>query len=333
MSKPIIFLLFVAAFLNPPAGTALAQNQPQTTKAPVRLETEILKTIVFISVDARRPGRLGRSNPYNGTGFLVGVPDNRIPLIPKDRTNAYLVTNRHIAQGIDQCEQLQVDRMYVTLNLKDPINGNRAEKIPLKLSSEIHWYFPQDPAIDLAVLPVVVSDKYDFRFISIDQFLSSEIIDTKNVVPGDRVLTGGFYSGYAGLHEIQPILREGVLAMVPDGPMMTTTCAPGNVFLADVHIIPGNSGSPLFIIPTLGLGVGIGGVGAQNAFGLLGVVSGYMSETAGLTLRASTTWNGTINSNSGITMIMPAQQLIDLLNTPELQHRRNGEPALTQVLQ
>ena len=41
--------------------------------------------------------------------------------------------------------------------------------------------------------------------------------------------------------------------MLPDGPMTTTLCGSGNVYLADVHVIPGNSGSPIFIIPALGL--------------------------------------------------------------------------------
>jgi hypothetical protein len=325
-------LILGLVFLNPLMGAVLAQNQSRAT-APARPETEILKTIVFITVEARKPGRLGRSVPYNGTGFLVSVPDNRIPRIPKDRTNVYLVTNRHVAQGIDNCEQLLIDKMYVTLNLKDPINGNRAEQLRLELSPEIHWYFPQDKAIDLAVMPVYVSDKYDFRYIDLDQFLTSEILERKNVVPGDRVLTGGFYSGYAGLHEIQPIMREGILAMVPDGPMTTTLCAPGKVYLADLHVIPGNSGSPIFVIPTLGLGAGVGLGGVPNTFGLLGVVSGYMGESENFTLRASTTWTGALNANSGIAMVMPAQQLRDLLNTPELQRRRNGEAALIQAIQ
>jgi hypothetical protein len=127
-------LLLFVVFLNPFMGDALAQNQPGTTAVPARLETEILKTIVFITVDARKPGRLGRSFPYFGTGFLVSVPDDRIPRIPPDRTNVYLVTNRHIAQGIDQdekgnCEALQIDKMSVMLNLKIPVNGIRTEQV------------------------------------------------------------------------------------------------------------------------------------------------------------------------------------------------------------
>jgi hypothetical protein len=124
---------------------------------------------------------------------------------------------------------------------------------------------------------------------------------------------------------MQPILREGVLAMLPDGPMTTTLCGSGNVYLADVHVIPGNSGSPIFIIPGLGLGANESLLGVPNTFGLLGVVSGYMYENEDMTLTATTTWKGSINANSGISVVVPAQQLRDLLESPELQRLRDEQ--------
>jgi hypothetical protein len=180
-----------------------------------------------------------------------------------------------------------------------------------------------DKAVDLAVIPFTLPnmDDFDFQTISSEQFLTSDIIDKQHIVPGDKVLTGGYFYHYAGLHEIQPILREGVLAMLPDGPMTTTLCGPGDVYLADVHIIPGNSGSPIFIVPELGFLVRV--PSGQNTFGLLGVVSGYMYETENMTLRASTTWKVAVNANSGISVVVPAQQLKDLLESPELQGMRD----------
>jgi hypothetical protein len=169
------------------------------------------------------------------------------------------------------------------------------------MRGSVHWYFP----------------------LSSEIVLTSETLEKQNVVPGDRVLTAGFFFAYAGLHQIQPILREGVLAMLPDGPMTTTTCKSGSVYLADVHITPGNSGSPIFIIPALGLGAGEQLGGVPSVFGLLGVVSGYMQETSDLTLRASTTWQASIQANSGVSVVVPAQQLKELLYSPELQHLRD----------
>jgi hypothetical protein len=299
---------------------------------PIRAETEILKTVVFITVEAKepdqpakegKPAKRGERVSIGGTGFLVTVPDKRL----NNGIFIYIVTNRHVAEAIEQdekanCTPLSVQKMYVTMNLKEPVNGNRSDREPLTFFQEVHWYFPKNEAIDLAVIPFVPSNKVDFRFISLEQFLTTEILD-KQVVPGDKVLTGGYFYLYPGFREFQPILREGVLSMLPDEPMGTTTCKFGNVYLADVHIIAGNSGSPIFIIPALPMNTGTSFGGPQNTFGLLGVVSGYMQETEDLTLRASTTWKASVYPNSGISVVVPAQQLKDLLESPELQRIRD----------
>jgi hypothetical protein len=269
------------------SGTSWAEpQQPSTTRA-LRAETEILKTIVFITIEAKEPDqpkKPGKLVTFHGTGFLVSVSDTRL----KDAIFVYIVTNRHVALAAEQDQKgnlvpLQILKSYVTLNLKEPLNGKRSDRVDISDSQRHEWHFPADESSDLAVMPFGVSAKYDFRVVSSQQLLTSEILDKQQVVPGDRVLTGGFFLSYAGLHEIQPILREGILAMLPDGPMTTTTGKPGNVYLADVHVIPGNSGSPIFIIPALPMGSGVTLGGAPNTFGLLGVVSGYMYETEDMT--------------------------------------------------
>jgi len=330
--------MILAALVLPSAmDEARAQANPPAATNPVRAETQLSKIVVFISVEleaSNQPEHPSRSNSsaelkkptmFYGTGFLVSVPDSRLS---NGRGFGYLVTNRHVAEAIEQdengnCEAHQIKQTFVTMNLKEPINGIRSDRQPLEMSQQIHWYFPEDQAIDLAVIPFAAADKYDAVSLSADYLLTSQALEKDNIVPGDRILTAGFFFAYAGLHEIQPIVREGVLAMLPDGPMTTTTCKSGSVYLADVHITPGNSGSPIFIIPALGLGAGeyLGGV--PSTFGLLGVVSGYMQETSNLTLRASTTWQASVEANSGVSVVVPAQQLRELLYGPGLQHLRD----------
>ncbi len=339
MNKKRQVLLFSALLLISASNRLSAQAQPTLTPKPIRAETEILKTVVFITIEAKRPDepakpgkqgnppippKVGETVQIGGTGFLVTVPDSRV----SSGRFIYLVTNRHVAEAIEQdgkgnCKPLQVQKTYITMNLKEPVNGNRADREPLTFSQQFHWYFPKDEAIDLAVIPFVVDIKYDYQVISSEQFLTTQILDQRQVVPGDKVLTGGYFYLYGGSHEVQPLLREGVLAMLPDGPMGTTTCKSGGVYLADVHIIAGNSGSPIFIIPGLPMNTGVSFGGAHNTFGLLGVVSGYMQETENLKLKASTTWKASVYVNSGISVVVPAQQLNDLLESPELQRLRD----------
>lgn len=328
MKKTSLTAVLITLLLAPIVLATDLQTQPATSSNPARVETQILKTIVFIEVDADEPvepGRPEQSVKLWGTGFLVSVPDSRLG---KNASFTYLVTNRHVAQAIEQdkngnCVSLHIRQMHVRLNLKEPIGGRRLAKLQIPLSGDIHWFFPKDEASDLAVIPFGISDKYDLIPISSKMFLTEENLNQNRVGPGDKVLTGGFYSGYMGLHEIQPILREGVMAMRPDGPMLTTLCKPGVVYLADVHVIPGNSGSPIFIIPSLGLGANASIGGLPDVFGLLGVISGYMYESEDFTLRASTTWKGSLNANSGISVVVPAQQLKELLDCPDLQRQRD----------
>jgi hypothetical protein len=301
-------------------------DAPQTSSAPAtqpRIETQISKSIVFISAIAKWPdkdGQPGKRDDFGGTGFLVSVGDSRLGKDPNgnDSRFSYLVTNRHVALGIETnadgtCSARQILQMFVVMNLKDPVNGRRSTVVPLPQPT--HWYFPEDPAIDLAAIPLGTPDALDVLTVGVETFLLPEVIKKQQVVPGDKVLTGGFYNGFPGLHEIQPILRQGVLAMMPDGPMTTTVCGQGTVYLADIHIIPGNSGSPLFVMPSLQIGV-------PMTFGLLGVVSGYMIEKEDATLTATTTWTGSVNANSGIAMVVPAEQLKVLLDGPELKQLR-----------
>jgi hypothetical protein len=337
MVKPNSAIFLVILLLGPGAGTVAPQAPPtqgpsdgaQTTSATgsePRIETQVSKSIVFISALAKWPdkdGQPGARADFGGTGFFVSVGDSRLGKNPqgKETRFSYLVTNRHVALGIEtnpdgSCSSKQIIQMFVSGNLVNPVNGNRSVTVPL--SPQAHWYFPQNPAVDLAVMPFGVADDVDALTIPVEMFLLPDVIAKQQVVPGDKVLTGGFYDGFPGLHEIQPILREGVLAMMPDGPMTTTVCGQGIVYLADIHVIPGNSGSPLFVMPSFQIGV-------PSTFGLLGVVSGYMIERENASLTATTTWAGSVNANSGIAMVVPAEQLRELLNIPELKQLREQQ--------
>lgn len=136
-------------------------------------------------------------------------------------------------------------------------------------------------------------------------------------------MTCGFFLHYAGAHQFQPILREGSLAMVPDDSLEVPIGGKAKVYLADLHIIPGNSGSPLFLAPAATLGGLVTDGQGGLPYGLLGVVSGFMWEDNKLTLHAATDLEGTVHANSGIALVVPVGQLKALLDSSELQHERD----------
>jgi hypothetical protein len=209
----------------------------------------------------------------------------------------------------------------IILNLKNPVNGDRIDSIHLPIPTR--WYFPDDPAIDLAVLPFATPDKYDAEALPMNIFLTSDLWQPLSVQTGDRLLTVGFFRLYTGTHRFQPMMRQGSLAMIPDDAIQLPCGGSGKIYLADVHIISGNSGSPIFLGFRMSLGGLAGPPGGGSPYGLLGVVSGYMYEDSDLTLRTSTDYEAVIHANSGIAMVVPADQLKALLYSAPLQQLRD----------
>jgi hypothetical protein len=267
----------------------------------------------------------GSDAVLNGTGFLVGVADSRLPT---GGQFPYLVTNRHIAQAIfkdqgEACKVHAVKKFSVFFNVKAEGTEDRMKEEELDITGRGGWVFPDDPGIDLALLSLSFRDSADVSYIATDVFVSPENRKKFGVGQGDRLLTTGFFQHYAGTHQFQPIVREGSLAMIPDDKMAGVLCKPAQVYLADVHIIPGNSGSPMFV----GLRAFMGGLVTPSDGGspylLLGVVSGYMYEDLALDLRPASDFDKVVHANSGIAVVVPAEQIRDLLFSPTLQQQRD----------
>jgi hypothetical protein len=110
------------------------------------------------------------------------------------------------------------------------------------------------------------------------------------------------------------------MAMMPSERMITTLHQLGNLYLADMHVFGGNSGSPAFVDL----------VGFQSKFlsfsgfpyRLIGVVSGYLDESPDGELTTTAETDRPSKSNSGVASIVPADALIDLLLSPALAAMR-----------
>jgi hypothetical protein len=177
--------------------------------------------------------------------------------------------------------------------------------------------------VDLAVLPLAPDLKrFDYQPLPLSMFATKDVIATQQIAEGDSVLFAGFFYQYPGQKKIEPIVRQGILAMMPDEELKTTLGKPGRVYLADVHVFGGNSGSPMV--------VNVGGyrngslVMGGFPYLLLGIVSGYY-ETADFKLETAATLTGEANANSGISIVVPAEQLKALLESPQLQRLRDSQ--------
>jgi len=253
-----------------------------------------------------------------GTCFFVYFEDSRLG---KERGFAYLVTNRHMAvPGIEKGFSYPVQQVSLRLNLHSPEGGKESFEGNIPLGETIHWFFPIDEGVDLAVLPVSPDEKrFDYLPINLSMLATKDKVESANIDPGDNVVFAGYFYQFGGEKKIQPIVREGVLAMMPDEEIKTTLQKPGHLYLADVHAFHGNSGSPVLVNAG---GVRNGSISPSNYL-LLGVISGYYPEGEIFSVPAAVL-TAEVHDNSGIATVVPAYELKALLDSAPLQAARDA---------
>ena len=95
---------------------------------------------------------------------------------------------------------------------------------------------------------------------------------------------------------------------------------PRHLYLADMHVFHGNSGSPAFVNLS---GMHNGGLMVGQDYRLLGVVNGEVFEDEDFNLTLTTTVKGKAYANSGVSTIVPVDDLKTLLDDPRLQRMRD----------
>lgn len=299
-----------------------AQTQPAQQSSPTIDET-LAKTVGFISV----PYRSGAKTQYvSGTCFFVTVLDDRLG---KGAGFLYTVTNRHVAMAEGADPKTLLPEVYVYVNLSKPAGDSAIFQDKIPLAGTTRWYFPSDETVDLAVLPTVPKPSlFDIEGIDTSLFATSEAIKSERINIGDTVFFIGFFFQFPGKKRAEPVYRHGEIAMMPidpipiiDGRDQKTTTSE-HLYLADAHAFHGNSGSPLF--------VQVGGYrnGTMSLGGfpyqLIGVVNGFVPEQSDINATGAATFESSDKPNSGILTFVPAQELKDLLDNPELKKLREA---------
>jgi hypothetical protein len=317
-----LVLCFYLALLTASAQQSTPGQAPiaTATAPPQAFTEEIRKTVAFLEVDYQDGPK---PKGLIGTCFFVMLLDKRLG---ENQGFVYLVTNRHVAQpGIDLGTAYPVLGAFLRLNLVTPQGGIQSVQQSIAPANQLRWYFPQDDAVDLAILLLAPNQSiYSYEQIPSSLIATSDQVKAGDVVVGDRVVFAGYFSNFPGQNHIEPIVREGVVAMLPDEPMDTTLHKPGQLYLADLHAFHGNSGSPVFV--SLG-GAHHGQFVVGENYRLLGLISGYYPESVGYSVPAATVLTGEVHDNSGIATIVPADELNKLLNSAEVQAARDKHVA------
>jgi hypothetical protein len=307
-----------------------AQNPPQTTQPPAEPGmTQIRKCVTFIQLLCKEGNQ---EFDVRGTGFFIAYPDSRLG---KEGGFIYLVTNRHIAQCWNDSDRpMQVERISIRLNRRQAEGDSIAQDLVLNPIGNVPWVLPQDDSVDLAIFPILPDiNRFDFKVVPVSILMGKDELAQQGITEGEPVFFAGFFYQFPGVKRMEPIIRQGIIAMMPQDkvPFVGTAM---KVYLADLHVFGGNSGSPAFINLS---GYHRGGMvlGADN-YRLLGVVNGEVTEDEKFNLELATTLKGTGKGNSGVSTIVPSDEVKALLDDPRLQKLRDdivktqaGGPSLT----
>lgn len=242
-----------------------------------------------------------------GTGFLVGMPLPGLSNI----WDIYAVTNHHVAVG----------------------KGHSCIRVNKRLGGSDVFPFSSDqwehiPGLDLAAIPMPYDpQKYKIEFIPESFFMKPPLVLGVNLAVGEDVFMIGAFVDNHGKEFNTPAGRFGNISLMPsymeiDAPLGGKYR--GEYYCLDMRSRGGFSGSPVFYYRTIG--GDLSQAGSTNmrieppAVGFIGAHAGQYPES--LELKDGAGKETTLTGPSGMTMVIPAQKISDLLNLPKFVAQR-----------
>jgi hypothetical protein len=306
----------------PKQGRILTWIPPDHTYPP--FGSQIRKAVLEIREQCKdKDGNVGT---YAGTGFIMTYHD---PRLNADQNFDYLVTNRHVAECLDDdLQPMQV--LSISFEVFNRKNGE-TPTLTVNDHGNANWFFPDDLSVDLAVIPVQFTPDIEPTVLPMEAIFSKSDFEAQNIGEGAKIVLSGYFVQLEGSSKLEPLVREGVLSAIPEAKLLTTLRKPGTIYLGEVHIFGGNSGSPVFIST---YGIRPNGPVLDDEFRFLGVVSGFYYEDSDLKLEIAKTVTGKQRANSGISMIVPADFVKDLiLNGKDVVAGRDSYFKMMQAVQ
>jgi len=290
---------------------------PPRENINMRVSDTVRKSTVFVGVQD-----VDGTIKYGGTAFLVMVPAP----INKTQSFTYVVTAKHVLEEI----QKEIgQRPFV-------IRVNKSDGTSVMFTVDLtHWTYHPDASVDAAVsifsAPQEIRSQLDIRFIPVEDFITDQDITEYAIGPGDEVFMTGLFTKAAGTSQNMPIVRMGNVALMP-----TERIPHGNVsieaYLVEGRSIGGLSGSPVFVCATIKVGFPSMNPKEQQFYWapatgfFFGLARGHWDVPPNRTLLEAE------KVNMGISVVVPASKIKEILYLPELQEmRRKTEEAIMKI--
>ncbi|MGA8037795.1 MAG: hypothetical protein WA823_14450 [Candidatus Acidiferrales bacterium] len=234
----------------------------------------VLKSVVFLYYPKAGAFEVG-------TGFLVEIPSKADP----KRTSVVMVTARHIVDpkwaGCSWANPSALHALVNVKNYKYGVTKNSVDELQLDLgeAGKRTWYASPNQRIDAAVLPLTDRQvaqllQNDVRFLPVSDFATGAETANYNVGIGDQIVTAGLVPALLDTQRNYPAFKFGRISNIPEEPInMVCTkgdkSEPRDVWLLAGNYVGGNSGSPVFLLPT---------PPAAHRVMLIGIIAGAIPE-------------------------------------------------------
>ena len=281
------------------------------------IPTEIRKAVAYIYV----PQEDGSLIP-NGTGFFVGVKN-------ADQENSfavYLVTAAHVLKKRDSATYYPV----IVIRLVKKAGG--VQQIPIQLmltGPQKNVFAHSDSTVDLAVIPFQPSpDFFDFKFFGTDLISARNAFAKLKLGVGSGVFFTGLFLQHTGEQHNESITRFGRVALIPEERIKWNDGLAAELLLIESFAFGGSSGSPVFFWAGAEREPGVLTLGTP-ILRLIGIIRGHFIEPRPIAAVDTSQVAASI-ANVGISAIVPAEFLTEILNSDELKTRRGFDGLLIQ---
>lgn len=271
----------------------------------MRLPDTILHTSFLLGFKRETPH-------YAGSGFVVAVPGAH------GNSHLYVVTAKHLAERMECCP------IIMGFSYRD---GSKA----LLEEDTVHWYVhpTEAGAVDVAVTPFASAqrDLLDLEPISEHLFASGERMRQASIGVGEEITAVGVFTRFS-YHEDRhlPIVRTGHLAMLPTLRIPVKNFEPMEAYVAEIE---GLSGSPVWVRPTDHFDAAQKDGGEEKPsvpFNddtdviFLGLLHGRWAVSKAAMEGQSAQY--TEEMISGMSIVVPAHKILEVINQPELAAMR-----------
>ena len=235
-----------------------------------------------------------------------------------DNAHLYLVTAKHVAEKLEDCP------FVIGFNSKD---GKKA----VMDADDVRWYYhPTEPkAVDAAVTPFGTAqyESLDLELIAEHQFATPDVIKESCIGIGDEIVAIGLFTRFSGAHQHFPIVRTGNLAMLPAERIPVKGFDPMEAYLVEGRSIGGLSGSPVWVRQTVNFGMKDD---KGKFFPFSGLGHGYFLGLLHGHWEVPATFENTEGAeavNMGVSIVVPARKILEVINHPELVAMRKKRDA------